>query len=94
MNVKKIIAREGLIFIIFLFGIICLVLERYYVNLFQNSSDLIHAGLQTPEVINTRHNYLINAARFHQIGFWSLVSYAGYLLISFIIWAIKTLRGK
>ncbi len=89
---KKIIAREGIFFFLFIFGIICLVIGKYYGNLGLTLSDTIHAGLSTPGAINDRHDAWMKSIMFHKIGFWSLVSYGCYVATRFIIWAIKTLR--
>ena len=68
MNIKKIIAREGLV----LLGIMLVGLLFFFVGVFMS-----------------------NVALIGEIGYFILVlGYPAYLLIRFILWAVKTLKGK
>jgi len=80
MNVKKIVAREGLIFIFVLSAqiIICVL-----ANTFASKTTEIN-GLQYEGV----------RSFFENITLLPVFGYSLYWVIRFIIWAIKTLRAK
>jgi len=92
MNIKKIIAREGLFLLIAIGGGIFLSLETYYKNLVFQITDSMQTMGNLPALINTRHEYLMKCLLFHKIGFWLLVVYFLSTLFRFVLWAIRTLK--
>ncbi|MEI8175274.1 MAG: hypothetical protein WCG78_00195 [Candidatus Omnitrophota bacterium] len=76
--IKKIIAREGLIF----FGCLVLIPAIDFVSL-----PLVNGCLAGTSLFNKA--YLL-----HIINTTSILLYPAYLSIRFIIWALRTLRTK
>ena len=99
-KIKRIIAREGLIFLVAIVGIIGLLIEKYYikkaidVEASLGNDYLRNINAFIMKLIEMRDHYYMNASIFHKIGFWSLILYVIYLPVRFIVWSIKTLRAK
>lgn len=94
MNIKKIIAREGLI----LLGIVILGLVIYFIGRHLNNIYLIqHQEAKFKVVQNMRYS-LVGYAPYVRIKSLGLnIAIFGYPIIAltrFILWAIKTLKKK
>ncbi|MCX5698328.1 MAG: hypothetical protein NTX01_01330 [Candidatus Omnitrophica bacterium] len=82
-KIKKIIAREGLIFLsLLMFGLILLFFENY---LYSRPIDL----LARPQETHANFNGIRLAGLF-----FLYLGYPFYLLTRFIIWAIRVLKKK
>ena len=100
-HIKKIIAREGLVFLIVVISIVGFLLEQHYFKKYTSYENslttdkvLIKGSPLWNRMVETRDNYYGISQIFHQIGFYLLELYAFYLLIRFIIWAVRTLKAK
>jgi len=90
---KKIIAKEGLLSLVMLLGVVCLLLSRYYHKLNDKMLEFFNAtgqyGWGVQYSINDS-NYLI----FRRIGLFLIITYLCIIIIRFIIWAIRALKQK
>jgi hypothetical protein len=80
---KKIIAREGRIIFYFICSIPLLILIMYL-------TDFIEYKIAFPDYT---YVFAKENLRFKQGIFLIVVAYIGYLIIRFITWTVKTLRG-
>lgn len=97
MNIKKIIAREGLVII----GLIplCVLFSFFHITIFRIIQELFpkpfyidgkeYPALHFPIFGGYNLSYLFN-----MIFSYFFVIYCIYLLIRFIIWAIRTLKAE
>ena len=88
-SVKKIIAREGLVIIgIFAIGVFIIFLAHFFNHIIHKPKPL-PGNMQLPDLLFEPF------ATIETVGFGLLMfGYPLYLLIRFIIWAIRTLREK
>lgn len=92
-NIKRIIAREGLLSLGLICGILLLFISKYYyvqmekiLKVFSNTN---WSGWGVSYVENETS---YNICRYS--GFFLIICYFCILLIRFIIWAIRTLKEK
>jgi len=92
MNIKKIIAREGLVIIsIIIVGLLLINCPSIYLAVENFIGRFFHSRLIWEEWVNKPLYISIP----ENIGwFLLLLGYPSYLLIRFIIWAIKTMKEK
>ena len=94
MNLKKSIAREGLI----LLAIVIIGLAIYFIARHLNGIYLIqHEAIKTKIINNLQYSLVGYAPYTNLMSFGLTVIIFGYPIISlgrFILWAFKTLRSK
>ncbi|MGA2774461.1 MAG: hypothetical protein ABSE81_00130 [Candidatus Omnitrophota bacterium] len=94
MNIKKIIAKEGLI----LLGIVILGLAVYFIGSHLNAVYLSeHTASRFKVVQNMRYHLVGYIPYMRTISFGLKIAIFGYpviLLIRFIFWAARILKGK
>jgi len=96
MNVKKIIAREGLVGIILLSGLASLLISIHYrlKGQFYFDKGKTNTLFKTDFFVQSSQ-YINTSSKFWIISQILLSIYLAYLFVRFIIWAIRTLReGK
>lgn len=90
---RKIIAREGLFLLAPIIGVVFLVLSMHHgaqmEKLLQVFNDTRISGWGA-EYASHENNYHM----FHGLGISFIALYAGAMLIRFVVWAVRVLRGK
>jgi len=92
-NIKRIMAREGLLLWMIIFGIASLFLSKYFYGRMEkileifNNTGLYGWGVQY-SIYEDRYTI------FRYLGIFLIIGYTGIMFIRFIIWAIRTLREK
>ncbi len=101
-KIKRILAREGLIFLVTSFSAIAMKkLSDFYMGQFWSyrnpldymTSEQLNKVMATPEFHNQYQKVSI-ALNFWHLYWFIIYGYLLYLLIRFIIWAIRTLRSN